>query len=89
MADDQNEIEVDGALEKFRRGVAERVRADDADTHFDLGVAYAEMGLFVDAAAEFELVLRHDPNNSRARAELAVVHAQMGNPPKHGPTGTA
>lgn len=74
---------------KFRQGVAQRVRDDDLDTHIDLGVAYAEMGLLADAVAEFEHVLRHDPGHVRARAELAAVNLRMGNPPKAGPVGSA
>lgn len=89
MAGDHDDLDVADAFARFRQGVAGRVREDDVSTHFDLGVAYAEMGLLADAASEFELVLRHDPWHARARAELMAMNARMGNPPKPGPIGSA
>jgi tetratricopeptide (TPR) repeat protein len=42
----------------------------DHRTHFDLGVAYAAMGLLDDAIGEFEAVLRAAPGDVEARAKL-------------------
>ncbi len=50
-------IDVDAVFAQFKKGVEEQVGADDTDTHFDLGIAYKEMGLFADAVAEFELAM--------------------------------
>ena len=44
-------------LAQFRRGVAEAVRPEDQETHYDLGIAYKEMGLLDDALRELELAL--------------------------------
>jgi hypothetical protein len=87
--DDENPLDVDEVFAAFQRGVREHVRDDDVATHFDLGVAYAEMGLLPDAANEFELVLRTEPHHTRARAELALMHALMGNPRGSTPIGRA
>jgi tetratricopeptide (TPR) repeat protein len=47
--------------EMTRRGVIEKgVTAEDFETHYDLGIAYKEMGLIDDAIAEFKLVMK-DP----------------------------
>jgi tetratricopeptide (TPR) repeat protein len=44
-----------------RRGVIEKgVTAEDYETHYDLGIAYKEMGLIDDAVNEFKLVMK-DP----------------------------
>ncbi len=43
----------------FRAKVQEVIRPDDAQTHYDLGIAYKEMGLTDEAIAEFELTVRH------------------------------
>ena len=44
-----------------RRSVVERgVTQDDFETHYDLGIAYKEMGLIDDAIAEFNIAMR-DP----------------------------
>jgi tetratricopeptide (TPR) repeat protein len=48
-------------VEVTRRGVIERgVSAEDFETHYDLGIAYKEMGLIDDAIAEFRIVMK-DP----------------------------
>jgi len=41
-------------LSQFKKGIAETVPEDDAATHYDLGIAYREMGLLDDAVGEFE-----------------------------------
>jgi tetratricopeptide (TPR) repeat protein len=47
--------------ELTRRGVVEKgVTAEDFETHYDLGIAYKEMGLLDDAIVEFKLVMK-DP----------------------------
>ena len=48
-------LDVDRVFSQFKKGVAEQVDADDSETHFDLGIAYKEMGLLDDAIAEFNL----------------------------------
>ncbi len=51
---DQQQISVESVFEQFKAGVAAQVSESDAATHYDLGVAYKEMGLFTDAISEFE-----------------------------------
>jgi tetratricopeptide (TPR) repeat protein len=45
-------------LRRFKRGVAENVDAEDYEAHYDLGVAYKEMGLIDEAIAQFQKSLR-------------------------------
>jgi tetratricopeptide (TPR) repeat protein len=46
-------------VEVTRKGVIERgVSAEDFETHYDLGIAYKEMGLIDDAIAEFRHVMK-------------------------------
>ncbi len=45
-------------LRRFKRGVAENVEAEDYEAHYDLGVAYKEMGLIDEAIAQFQKSLR-------------------------------
>ena len=52
------QISVAEVLSQFKRGIAETVPEDDAATHYDLGIAYREMGLFDDAVSEFEVAAR-------------------------------
>jgi pilus assembly protein FimV len=48
---------VEDVFDQFKKGVAQTVKAEDADTHYDLGIAYKEMGLLDDALHEFEVAL--------------------------------
>lgn len=45
-------------LRKFKQGVAQNVEEEDHESHYDLGVAYKEMGLLDEAIAEFQKALR-------------------------------
>ena len=45
-------------LRKFKQGVAENVEEGDHESHYDLGVAFKEMGLLDEAIAEFQKALR-------------------------------
>jgi tetratricopeptide (TPR) repeat protein len=45
-------------LRKFKQGVADNVDEEDFESHYDLGVAYKEMGLVDEAIAEFQKALR-------------------------------
>ncbi len=47
-----------GMLRKFKQGIAENVSEEDHESHYDLGVAYKEMGLIEEAIAEFQKALR-------------------------------
>ena len=49
-------------LRKFKQGISENVEEEDHQSHYDLGVAYKEMGLLDEAIAEFQKALRA-PNN--------------------------
>ncbi|HEV8246001.1 MAG TPA: tetratricopeptide repeat protein, partial [Polyangiaceae bacterium] len=56
-----HELDVDQVFAKFKAGVRAQVSEADSATHYDLGVAYKEMGLINDALNEFEAAAR-DPN---------------------------
>lgn len=45
-------------FKQFQRGVTEQLGEEDYATHFDLGLAYREMGLYDEAIGEFQLVLK-------------------------------
>ncbi len=43
-------------FEAFKQGVSEALSEGDYEAHYDLGIAYREMGLYADALREFEQV---------------------------------
>ena len=55
-------------LRKFKQGVAENVDAEDYQSHYDLAIAFKEMGLIDEAIAEFQKALG-SPNTRLATFE--------------------
>src|SRR6202165_2338723 len=55
---------------KMKAGVAANVDEEDFDSHYDLGVAYKEMGLIDEAIAEFQKALRGATQRIRAYEAL-------------------
>jgi tetratricopeptide (TPR) repeat protein len=45
-------------VEGFKRGVAETLSQEDYETHYNLGIAYREMGLLDEAIGEFQLAAK-------------------------------
>jgi tetratricopeptide (TPR) repeat protein len=56
----QAEQSLEEIVEGFKKGVAEHLSPTDYDTHFNLGIAYREMGLLDEAIGEFQLAAK-DP----------------------------
>jgi tetratricopeptide (TPR) repeat protein len=50
-----SDVSIEELFKEFQRGVAEQVNEEDYDTHFNLGLAYREMGLLDEAIGEFQL----------------------------------
>ena len=57
-------------LKRFKQGVADNVDEEDFESHYDLGVAYKEMGLIDEAVAEFQKALRGHSNRVRTYEAL-------------------
>lgn len=52
---DDYQVSVDEVFAEFKKGLEKVVKPEDVDTHYDLGVAYKEMGLIDDAVSEFSI----------------------------------
>ncbi len=52
------QADFDSLLRHFKEGVSRSLGEDDYESHYDLGVAYKEMGLLDDAIGEFQKALR-------------------------------
>ncbi len=63
-------VDVESVFAQFKKGVAAQIAPDDSDTHFDLGIAYKEMGLTDDAIQEFDLASK---NPKRACTSLTMI----------------
>lgn len=56
-----------GIIREFQEGIHAAVSNDDFNTHYDLGIAYMEMGLCREALAEFEKVLPSPGHRLKSR----------------------
>jgi tetratricopeptide (TPR) repeat protein len=65
-------------LRRFKRGVEENVDEEDSDSHYDLGVAYKEMGLLDEAIAEFQKALRGTAQRARTFEALGECFLSKG-----------
>jgi tetratricopeptide (TPR) repeat protein len=54
-AGDDYQVSVDEVFAEFKKGLEKVVKPEDVETHYDLGVAYKEMGLMEDAVSEFTI----------------------------------
>ena len=69
---------VDEVFQEFKKGVAKTVDANDADTHYDLGIAYKEMGLVEDAINEFKVATSSRKKAPDAFYMMSLCHAELG-----------
>ena len=51
---------LENVFQEFKKGVEEQLNKEDYETHYNLGIAYKEMGMLDEALGEFELA-SHDP----------------------------
>ncbi len=72
-----SEVNVDEIFEKFKAGVRAQISESDSATHYDLGVAYKEMGLLPDAIGELELAARDPHRASTCWAMIGVIHMEQ------------
>ena len=66
-------------LRKFKQGVAENVEDEDYQSHYDLGVAYKEMGLVDEAISEFQKALRGPDKRVRTYESIGQCFIEKGN----------
>ncbi len=79
--DDGSEmIDVETVFEQFKAGVAEQVADDDSDTHFDLGIAYKEMGLHADARREFQVAMSDPRRRCLCWTMIGLIYMEEGQP---------
>jgi len=65
-------------LTAFKRGVEANVGEEDFQSHYDLGIAYKEMGLLDEAIAEFQKALRSPESRLKASEALGLCFFEKG-----------
>jgi tetratricopeptide (TPR) repeat protein len=76
---ESDQVSVESVFEQFKAGVAAQISESDAATHYDLGVAYKEMGLYTDAISEFELASRDPGRECVCQSMVGMIYLQLGN----------
>jgi tetratricopeptide (TPR) repeat protein len=65
-------------FDEFKKGLEQEVEAEDTETHYNLGIAYKEMGLIDDAVKVFQST-SHDPNYYvKSATMLGICYMEKG-----------
>jgi len=65
-------------LGQFKRGIEENIDSEDFQAHYDLGIAFKEMGLLDEAIAQFQRALRSPEGRLKASEALGVSFHEKG-----------
>jgi tetratricopeptide (TPR) repeat protein len=76
--DQDEQREFQEILEQFKRGIDQNLDSDDYEAHYDLGVAFKEMGLLDEAIAEFQKALRSPEGRLRTSEALGLAFFEKG-----------
>jgi len=72
------ESEVLEIFEEFKKGLAKDIEAEDYETHYNLGIAYKEMGLIDDAITEFQNAKKDPKLFVQSSTILGMCYMQKG-----------
>ncbi len=72
------QVDVEEVFAKFKAGVAAQIGADDAQSHYDLGLAYKEMALLDDAVREFEVAARDAKRECVCHSMIGMIQIERG-----------
>jgi len=75
---DSGEAELEEVFREFQKGVAEQLSEEDSDTHFNLGIAYREMGLLPEAIREFQVASRDASFFVECCSMIGVCYLEQG-----------
>lgn len=65
-------------LSAFKKGIEENISDEDWQSHYDLGVAFKEMGLLDEAITEFQKALRASQGRLRTAESLGLCFFEKG-----------
>ncbi|NOZ93173.1 MAG: tetratricopeptide repeat protein [Acidobacteria bacterium] len=74
----KDEALLEEVFREFQRGVAEQLSEEDSDTHFNLGIAYKEMGLLAEAIGEFQIAAKDPRFHLEGCSMIAVCYLEQG-----------
>ncbi len=74
----KGEALLEEVFREFQKGVAEQLSEEDSDTHFNLGIAYREMGLHPEAIREFQVASRDPAYFVESCSIIGVCYQEQG-----------
>ncbi len=76
----EEEQSLEEIFKEFKRGVEQQLDAEDYDTHYNLGIAYKEMGLIDEAIGEFQLAAKDPKRMIECCSMLGLCFLEKGMP---------
>jgi tetratricopeptide (TPR) repeat protein len=76
--DQDEQREFHEILEQFKRGIEQNLDSEDYEAHYDLGVAFKEMGLLDEAIGEFQKALKSSEGRLRTSEALGTAFFEKG-----------
>lgn len=80
MAGPEGEASLEEIFREFKKGVEQQLSAEDYETHFNLGIAYKEMGLIDEAIGEFQLASKDANRTVECCSMLGLCFLEKGMP---------
>ncbi|WP_224366854.1 tetratricopeptide repeat protein [Hyalangium versicolor] len=80
-SEDDFQYSVEEVFAEFKKGLEKVVKPEDVDTHYDLGIAYKEMGLSDDALGEFAVARKGSVGTKRELdciTMIGMLHGMRG-----------
>jgi tetratricopeptide (TPR) repeat protein len=74
----EEDVDFRETLDQFMQGVNANIDAGDFQAHYDLGIAFKEMGLLDEAIAQFQKALRAPDGRLRASEALGSAFFEKG-----------
>jgi tetratricopeptide (TPR) repeat protein len=96
-----NLVDLEEIIDEFKAGVSNTISGEDHESHYDLGMAYMEMGLHDEAIQEFQIASKGGPMELKCLEMIALCYLEKNEPaaaareldkalqlPGHGPEET-
>jgi tetratricopeptide (TPR) repeat protein len=65
-------------FEEFKKGIESELEDEDSETHYNLGIAYKEMGLVDDAIKEFQTANKDPKRSIQTSSMLGICYMEKG-----------
>jgi pilus assembly protein FimV len=78
LSDEEQSLEE--IFREFKKGVEQQLDSEDYDTHYNLGIAYKEMGLIDEAVGEFQLASKDPKRTIECCSMLGLCFLEKGMP---------